>query len=47
MDKWGVNFEIKGEELIRKKVGKHGTGAVVYVPKQWIGKQVAIILERG
>lgn len=39
-----AEFKVKGKAMILKKVGKHGTGAIVYVPKEWIGKQVAIIL---
>lgn len=38
-----VKFEVEGEELLVKEVGKHGGGAVVYVPKKWIGDNVAVI----
>jgi len=40
-----AEFTIVGEEMIKKTVGKHGCGAVVYVPKRWLGKNVAVILE--
>lgn len=40
-----AEFTIKGKQMITKKVGKHGNGAIVYVPKEWRGKMVAIILE--
>ena len=40
-----AKFEVKGKEMIKKTVTKVGNGAVVYVPKLWIGKTVAIILE--
>ncbi len=39
-----AKFEITGEEMIKKTVSKVGNGAVVYVPKAWAGKKVAIIL---
>lgn len=40
-----VEFKIKGKQMLMKKPSKHGTGAVIYVPKDWIGKPVAVILE--
>ena len=40
-----ANFNIQGEEVIRKKAKKHGTGAVVYVPKTWSGQSVTVVKE--
>jgi len=40
-----AEFRVKGKEMISKTVAKHGNGAIVYVPKKWIGKKVAVILE--
>ena len=40
-----AKFEVVGKMMLVKTVGKHGGGAVVYVPKKWIGKRVAIILD--
>ena len=34
---------IFGSELIVRRVGKSGNGAIVYVPKGWIGENVSII----
>jgi len=40
-----AEFKVKGKQMITKKVCKQGTGAVVYVPRIWLGKYVAVILE--
>lgn len=40
-----VEFKLKGQQLIEKTVGVHGTGGIVYVPKAWRGKKVYLILE--
>jgi putative transposon-encoded protein len=40
-----AEFRVKGEQLMTKIVGKHGTGGIVYVPKAWIGRKVSVILE--
>lgn len=34
-----------GEKIITKKVGNHPTAGVVYVPKEWVGRSVIVILE--
>lgn len=39
-----TKFEVRGEQLVKKIVVKHGTGGMVYCPKAWIGKEVVIIL---
>jgi len=36
-------FRIKGKELIIRKVKKFGNGAIVYVPKDWLGEKVGIV----
>jgi cytidyltransferase-like protein len=38
-----AEFVIQGRELISKTVKKHGSGAIVYVPKQWAGEKVSVI----
>ena len=38
-------FVIQGKELISKTVKEHGSGAIVYVPKQWAGEKVSVIRE--
>lgn len=37
-------FEIAGEGYLEKSPGKHGNGAVVYLPKEWIGRKVSVVL---
>lgn len=39
-----MQITIDGSEVIEKKVKPQGNGAMVLVPKQWIGKLVKIIL---
>jgi putative transposon-encoded protein len=43
--KYMTTFTLEGKELIRKTVAPHGGGAMVYVPKKWIGKTVSVVLE--
>ncbi|UCH72309.1 MAG: DUF2080 family transposase-associated protein [Thermoplasmatales archaeon] len=38
-------FIVQGKEIISKTAKKHGSGAVVYVPKQWAGEKVSVIRE--
>lgn len=38
-----AEFTFHGEEAITKGVTKTGTGAHVFVPKEWLGEEVAII----
>lgn len=38
-------FVIQGKEIISKTAKEHGSGAIVYVPKHWIGKKVSVIRE--
>lgn len=42
-----VEFRLKGKEMLMKTPTLVGTGAVIYVPKAWAGKKVAVILEGG
>lgn len=39
-----TTFTIEGEELIKKNVGDGGTSGRIYVPKKWVGQEVAIVL---
>ena len=34
------------QEIVRKRVGRCGTGAVAYAPKKWIGKEIILILPK-
>lgn len=36
-------FKIDGHEVIEKDVSEHGTGAHVYVPKEWLDDTVKIV----
>jgi putative transposon-encoded protein len=38
-----VKFEVFGEEMIEKEVKQSGNNGRVYLPPDWIGKQVQII----
>ena len=38
-----VKFEIYGEEMIEKKVKTSGKTGRVYLPGDWVGKQVKIV----
>ena len=38
-------FVVQGREIISKIAKKHGSGAIVYVPKQWAGEKVSVIRE--
>jgi len=38
------DINIKGYEMVEKKVGKSGTSGYLYIPAKWIGKRVAVVL---
>ncbi len=38
-----VKFEVFGEEMIEKEVKRSGNSGRVYLPPEWVGKQVKII----
>jgi putative transposon-encoded protein len=38
-----VKFEIYGEEMLEKEVKLSGNSGRVYLPPDWVGKQVKII----
>ena len=40
-----TTFTVEGEQLIKKTVADGGTSGRIYVPKKWIGQEVAIILK--
>jgi len=40
-------FTIEGEELMKKKVTDKRTTGGLYLPKKWIGREVAIVLLAG
>jgi len=44
MKKKEVKVELTGFELLEKVVNKSGNSGRVYVPVEWIGKKVKIIL---
>ena len=39
-----TTFTIEGEQLIKKRVMDKGTTGGLYIPKKWIGREVAIVL---
>lgn len=39
-----VRYELMGEQQLTKKVKKQSTSGIVYLPKNWVGRDVAIIL---
>jgi len=39
-----TTIELRGYEMLEKKVNKSGDSGRVYVPLKWIGKKVKIIL---
>ena len=39
-----TNIQLTGFEMIEKQVNKSGNSGRVYVPIEWIGKMVKIIL---
>lgn len=39
-----TKIELTGYEMLEKKVNKSGNSGRVYVPIEWIGKKVKIIL---
>ena len=38
-----VKFEVYGEEMIEKVVKPSGNSGRVYLPPEWVGKQVKIV----
>lgn len=38
-----VKFEVFGEEMIEKKVKLSGNSGRVYLPPDWVGKQIKVI----
>jgi len=38
-----IIMRLEAEEVIEKEVKKYGTGAVVYVPRSWIGEKVKVL----
>lgn len=40
-----LEFKLRGKELVIKEVKARGTGAVVYIPRAWVGLKVAVIRE--
>ncbi|MCK5608051.1 DUF2080 family transposase-associated protein [Candidatus Pacearchaeota archaeon] len=39
-----VEYKLEGEQQIIKEVKKQTTSGIVYVPKKWVKRKVAIIL---
>lgn len=39
-----MEFTIQGEDMVKKTVGKGGNSGIIYVPKAWHKKRVAVIL---
>jgi putative transposon-encoded protein len=43
MTQGSVKFEVYGEEMIEKEVKLSGNSGRVYLPPDWVGRQVKII----
>jgi len=39
-----TNIQLKGFEMLEKQVNKSGNSGRVYVPVEWIGKKVKVVL---
>ena len=39
-----VKIELSGFEMLEKQVNKSGNSGRIYVPVEWIGKRVKVIL---
>ncbi|MBU2640041.1 MAG: DUF2080 family transposase-associated protein [Nanoarchaeota archaeon] len=39
-----TNIQLEGYEMLEKKVKKSGNSGRVYVPIEWVGKKVKIVL---
>jgi putative transposon-encoded protein len=39
-----MKFELEGTDMKRTTVAKMSKGAHVYLPKEWIGKEVVVVL---
>ena len=39
-----TDIQLKGFEMLEKQVNKSGNSGRVYVPNEWIGKKVKVIL---
>lgn len=39
-----MEFKIEGTDMKKKKAHKSGTNGHIYLPKDWIGKEVVVIL---
>ena len=42
-----ITVTVEGEDMRRSRVSRHGGGGMVYAPKDWIGREVAVILLPG
>jgi len=40
-----MEIHVKAKEMLKKKVSRAGTIGRVYVPKEWVGKEILVILE--
>ena len=39
-----MEFKIEGSDMKKKKVGRMGLNGHVYLPKDWIGKEIIVVL---
>jgi len=42
-----ITIKFSGSEVLERTASKFGTGAHVIIPKEYVGKQVKIIVEGG
>lgn len=41
---WTVKFQVYGEAMLDKEVGSNGSCGRIYLPGDWVGHRVKIIL---
>ena len=39
-----MEFKLEGSDMKKKTVGRQGDNGHIYLPKQWIGKEVVVVL---
>ena len=42
-----IVIAFNGSEILERKASKFGTGAHVIIPKEYVGKDVKILIEKG
>lgn len=40
-----AEIRINGQQVIQKVVKAHGNSAIIYLPREWLGRRVSVVLE--